>query len=129
MGRIEPESGIMKMPKFSDGARARTPAPNITNSSSAPRAASRSLRRAWTRLLARDRAPVVRVRCEQACPAFHAFMRFGQFFSRRAALPDDDIARVNAIIGDAVLVQRGEESAFANHEHSTCRVRFTQKIR
>ena len=85
--------------------------------------------RARSRLVAGDRAPVVRVGSEQSRAAFDALVRFGEFFRGRSAFAHDDVARVNPVACDAMFVQRGEQSTFTDDKHSAGGMRFAQEIR
>ena len=85
--------------------------------------------RARSRLVAGDRAPVVRVGGEQSRAAFDALVRFGEFFRGRSAFAHDDVARVNPVVCDAMFMQRGEQSTFTDDKHSAGGMRFAQKIR
>src|SRR4051812_15242164 len=71
-----------------------------------------------SRRLARDGAPIIGVRGQQTGAPLDALMSFPQLFHRRPTLTDYDVAGMNAVICNFVLVQGSEESAFTNDKHS-----------
>ena len=69
------------------------------------------------RLLARDRAPVVRVRRQQPRPALDALVRLRQPLHRCAPLAHHHVMRPDRIARDLPLMQRRKQTALADHEH------------
>jgi hypothetical protein len=78
--------------------------------------------------LAGNGAPVVRVGGDQPCAFLDQFVGLGQFFGGGGAFADDDVIRVDAVVGDLAFVERGEQTAFADHEGRAIRVGFVEEI-
>ena len=82
-----------------------------------------------TCFLAGDGAPIVGVGGEEARAALDAFMGFDELLHRGHAFADDDVAGLDAVIGDLAFVQRGEKAAFADDEDGAAGIGFAEEVR
>src|SRR3954467_13245732 len=82
-----------------------------------------------SRCLARHRTPIVRIGGQQTGAPLDALMSFPQFFHGRPTLTDYNVARVNGIICNLVLVQSSQKSALADDKYRAVRMHLTQEIR
>src|SRR4029077_13196614 len=79
-------------------------------------------------LFARNRAPVIRVRCEQARPALNALVSFGQLFHSSRTFSDYDITWMNGVVRDLALMQSRKNSAFSENKNGASGISLTQKF-
>src|SRR3954453_17525423 len=73
-------------------------------------------------------APVIWICRQQTCPAFDAFVRFGELLHRGRAFADNHIAGPNGIVRNFTFVEGREDAAFANHKNGAAWIGLAQKV-
>src|SRR4029078_6107961 len=83
---------------------------------------------AGSSLLAGNGTPVIRVGGQETSPSFEVLVGFGQTFHGGRPSTDNHVTRRDRVVGDFVLVQRGNQPPFANDEHRPVGIRFTEEL-